>query len=256
MESDFDIKIESEVANELNEETYNNGSFIKLFVVIFLIVLVIVILNSSIFDIREIIVTNNNTLSQEEIILFSGIKRGQSTYRINKVQIVELLKENPQIGNAEVSVKFPNKLIINIIERTPRCLIPHRGNYLVVATDKVVIRAVPTRDSIKLPLVIGLNPEEPLLGEPITASKIDEVIAIFSLLDEKLYNVLLQIDIENYFMYIRSQTTAQPIKVELGNMQEIGRKITNLRSILTQMNLESIQTIDIRKPHLPTIIRQ
>ncbi|HOJ77439.1 MAG TPA: FtsQ-type POTRA domain-containing protein [Bacillota bacterium] len=255
MESDLDIKIES-ATNELNEEINNSSSFIKLFITIFLIILVIVILNSSFFDVQEIIVTNNNTLSQEEIIMFSGIRRGQSTYRINKEQITELLKENPLIGNAEVSVKFPNKLIINVIERTPRCLIPYRGNYLVVATDKVVIRAVPNRDSIKLPLVIGLNPEEPLLGLPITGNKIDEVIAILNLLDKKLYSLLLQIDIENYLMYIKNQATAEIIKVELGNMQEIGRKITNLRSILAQMNLEAIQTIDIRKPHLPTIIKR
>jgi hypothetical protein len=76
-------------------------------------------------------------------------------------------------------------------------------------------------------------------------------LEIIKLVGPVLQNRLQEISLANY--QLRLALSQHSVNVNLGNGQDLSKKIFNLRAILTHVNLEKILTIDLRSPDLPTI---
>jgi len=86
--------------------------------------LVLIIVGSSIYfylnsHIKNIYVSGNSILSEQEILDITGIRDYPKRKSINTNKIKNLLLDNPLINSASVNLKYNNKLYIKIIENKP-----------------------------------------------------------------------------------------------------------------------------------------
>ena len=71
------------------------------------------LMTSSLFNIRTINVTGNNSVSQQEVIRLSGLSYQQNIFRINTKKTMKNIFQNPYVEKIKIRRGLPN--IINIV---------------------------------------------------------------------------------------------------------------------------------------------
>lgn len=113
-------------------------------------IVLIVILSSTIFCLKSVELnfmsnTINLTNKQEEILTSGNFKYNQSIFFINKSNYIKKLEEqNPYIKITNIETVFPNKLVINCVERNELFIIKSYDgenfkNYLVVDDELKIL---------------------------------------------------------------------------------------------------------------------
>lgn len=96
-------------------------SALAVFVAIFVILVMLAVIVLAMCRVSEIDVVGASFYSADEIIGVSEIKDGDHIFTINKNKAVDsILHSCSVIKNVEISVKLPNKVIINVTEEKPR----------------------------------------------------------------------------------------------------------------------------------------
>lgn len=237
----------------MEDAVETKSAFSKCFVLLAIASLVLLFFNSGFFKIREVDVLNNSAVSDEEIILNSGLKSNLNLFQVNERQIISRLQKNPMIMKAQVKKFFPNKLLFTVEEREPACLLPTLGlEYLCLSKDGVAISADLHLGELQIPVVKGCTIRRVNSNGSLISPELQEILLMFSYFDDKLYKVVKEVDLRTYRLYIGDHGR---VTVDLGSGEEIERKISNLRAIVNQLGTSEISAIDLRIPSTPTIIR-
>jgi cell division protein FtsQ len=71
---------------------------------------------SSIFNIKQIIVSNNNKISSDEIINLSGLKTEINMFKMSKRNISNNVKVNPYIENIKIKRSLKGVITLEVEE--------------------------------------------------------------------------------------------------------------------------------------------
>lgn len=158
------------VKNNINSKNLNNKQKIKntkekkshkvlkIFLIIFFILLVIVLLLlSPLFNIKTIIVKNNNKISKEEIISLSQIQLDDNIFKYINIKIMENIKENPYIEEVNIIRKYPSEIIIDVKERVLEYVLKINETYAYVNNQGYILEI--TNEKYELPEIIGYKTE-------------------------------------------------------------------------------------------------
>ncbi|QUS38979.1 cell division protein FtsQ/DivIB [Tardiphaga alba] len=111
--------------------------------------------NAAGFRISSVILNGRKQLTQDEILAIGGINGRSSLLFVDAAAVREKLKANPWIADANVLKLYPDRLQIDVTERTAFALWQEDGKLAVIADDGAVLENfVPSR-FVKLPLVVG-----------------------------------------------------------------------------------------------------
>jgi cell division protein FtsQ len=171
------------------------------------------------------------------------------------IKIQQAILRNPKISSVEVTRVFPRKIIIAVKERQPLCLLLYLDNYLVIGEDSVVMAIKDESDPISLPIVTGVKTKRMTVGEKVQAPQFTVALEILKYADENLRQIMSEINLANFQLYLDLPNSHHTLKVELGSDSEIEKKINNLRAILSQTAPDELGKIDLRVPDLPTVIK-
>lgn len=217
----------------------------------------LVILNSRFFGVKAVLVKGNQTLSAADILRNTNLNVHNNIFQINCGKLQKIIMRDPRIAGAKVYYKIPDKVVIEVRERHPLCLLLHRGNYVIVGEDGVAMGIKAENEPIKLPIVTGITIPKISIGETIKNPQFDAAMDILRLADENLRVILSEIDLQNYVLFIDLPNSHHTLKVELGNGDQLAEKISKeLRSILSHAAPDELIKIDLRVPSFPTVIRK
>jgi cell division protein FtsQ len=111
--------------------------------------------------INDIIVENDLGLSEDEMLVWAGIKRTDSYLSLNQDEIVKQLLKNPLIREAKVEKIFPNTLKLIARKRTPIAItfIEDHGISIPAYIDRegVVFHIGKLKEEYDLPVISGLD---------------------------------------------------------------------------------------------------
>jgi cell division protein FtsQ len=111
--------------------------------------------NAAGFRISSVILNGRKQLTQDEILAIGGINGRSSLLFVDAAAVRDKLKANPWIADANVLKLYPDRLQIDVTERTAFALWQEDGKLAVIADDGAVLENyVPSR-FVKLPLVVG-----------------------------------------------------------------------------------------------------
>jgi cell division septal protein FtsQ len=254
--NDNDIESAEGVRPSARSHAGRHPNFTLFYGILFLLTVLLVFFNSELFSIKEVLVEGNQDLSQEDVLLITKLNKGKSIFQANPGKVRENLLRNPLIAVAKITIQLPNRVLIEIAERRPLCLLSYRDNLLVVGEDAMVIRVKDENEPIKLPVVTGIQLNRIQCGDRITSSQLKTAVEILQYADDGLREFLSEIDLANYRLYLDLPNWRHTLQVELGDGEQIEEKIAlNLRSILSNTTPDSLSKIDLRVPSAPTTSR-
>jgi cell division protein FtsQ len=111
--------------------------------------------NSFGFRIATVTINGRKQLSQDEILAVGGVNGRSSLLFLDAAVVRDKLKANPWIADATVLKLYPDRLQIDITERSAFALWQQDGRLSVISDDGAVLESYVTPRFTALPLVVG-----------------------------------------------------------------------------------------------------
>jgi cell division protein FtsQ len=107
------------------------------------------------FRITKLNIAGRKQLTQDEILSIGGVTGRTSLLFLDAALVREKLKASPWIAEATVTKYFPDRLQVDIVERSAFALWQENGRLSVIAEDGAVLEPYVERRFTLLPLVVG-----------------------------------------------------------------------------------------------------
>ncbi|MEN6469492.1 MAG: FtsQ-type POTRA domain-containing protein [Smithella sp.] len=115
------------------------------------------LLSAPYFEIREISVRGLKELTEKDILTMAKIQPRSNILAVNTDAVVKRVSVNPWIKNIYVGRELPNRLVLDIRERTPIALVKQAGNFYLMDVDGFVFKKLSQTDEVDLVIVNGVN---------------------------------------------------------------------------------------------------
>lgn len=210
----------------------------KLFIFILVMIAIWGILHTRLFGVKNIVIINNNHLTEEEIISISGVNQGDNIYKRSAKEIKESLFENAYIEDATIKKKLPNTIEINIVERNINYMIQFSDTYVYLNNQGYMLEQ--TTEKANVPIIVGLSTDQNsvVIGSRLNTddlSKMNKIIKICELAKvNELSELISKIDISNEKNYVvEMESRGKVINFgDCSNYSDLNTKMLYLTSIL------------------------
>ena len=222
--------------SKVNKKVLHKRKVLKFFMLIVIIIIaLIILLSSSLFDLKNIYVEGNEKISDEAIISLSGLNLYENIFKLNKNSVIDKIKENAYIENAEISRKLPSTIEITIKERKVNYMLEYANSYAYINNQGYILEI--TNEKLDLPILIGYDtdlstttPGNRMDIEDL--KKMDTVIRIYETAkSNEIGNLITKINISDSKDYILILDT-EGKTVHLGECADLNTRILYLKSIL------------------------
>ena len=216
--------------------------------ILLLAVFFIVVTQTTVFNVKRIIVSGNSEVSKDKIVLASGIVIGENIFKLDTKNAKENLLLHPYIDAIEINRKLPDKINIKINERKEIACIKHMNSYVYMGSNKLVLDILKEKKDNKIPLVLGVEIESPSIGSRVVykkktkeeSKKITKALETFS--DKGLKNQVKEINFNKKDIDI---TLNSGVKVAFGQAFKIEYKVTFLLNALKDLKQKNINAKNI-----------
>ena len=110
---------------------------------------------SNSFSIRQIEVTGAIQVSKEEILRLSGLKEGLNIFAVDLERAAQNVDSHPWIKGVTIKRKFPDKLIIHVVERKAAAIVRQDGALKLMDTTGEIYKLLQPADPADMPVVDG-----------------------------------------------------------------------------------------------------
>ena len=100
---------------------------------------VFLVLRFAVFSVKQIVVTGNSTISAEEVIRASGIRRGDSILSLNEKNVEERITADYRLQYRYMVRELPSTVLISVREREPCCWLTYCGIMYVMDKNRMVL---------------------------------------------------------------------------------------------------------------------
>lgn len=212
--------------------------FVKWIVLIILLIIALILfLRSSVFNIKEIVVLNNNRVSSEQIITLSELETGTNMFKLAKSKISKNIKANPYVEKVKIKRGITGTVTLDITERVPTYMLKFSNAYVYINNQGYMLEISET--PLELPIITGFSTDPELIKEGNRLSiedlvKLEDVIKITeSAKLNSLANLITQIDITNSSNYILILESEEK-KIQFGECRDISMKMLKIEALLEQ----------------------
>ena len=195
---------------------------------------------SPMFNLDEIIVENNKTISSDTITSLSKIELYKNLFLVNKSEAIDNIEKNPYVNSVSISRKLPNKIKITVEEREEKYLDEFaEGKYAIIDGQGYILAV--TSELKDLPILVGIqtsteelinikNNKTRLCEEDLR--KLDIVANIIDTAKNyEVYDVITKIDISK-ISDIKLVLESEQKIVYLGSCSDLNTRILYMKEIL------------------------
>ncbi|HLA26429.1 MAG TPA: FtsQ-type POTRA domain-containing protein, partial [Syntrophales bacterium] len=112
-------------------------------------------ISSPYFVIKETSVKGCRELTEKDVMELAAIKPKQTIFSVNIKAMVRRISSNPWVENVAVSREFPNRLIVEIKERTPLASCRVNNDYYLLDKDGALFKKLTSEDDVDIPVLTG-----------------------------------------------------------------------------------------------------
>lgn len=198
---------------------------------------IIFFMMSSVFNIKGIVVSNNNKISSEEIIKLSGLTTGINMFKTSNNAIRNSIKTNPYIENVKIKRDVRGTVELEVEERIATYMLKFANAYVYLNNQGYMLEITDT--PLELPMIIGFEtPAESIKeGNRLIVEdlkKLEDVIKIIeSAKNNSLANIITEVNIAdstNYILTIASESKT----VQFGDISNINVKLLKIEALIEQ----------------------
>jgi cell division protein FtsQ len=111
------------------------------------------------FDLKKIIVKNNQILSSGEVAVLSGLKRGTRIMELDTEAAVKKINSSPYIASSAIRMIYPATVEITVKENSPIAFINSENGLKYVNRSGIVMGNAKARSGQDIPIIISENNE-------------------------------------------------------------------------------------------------
>ena len=204
---------------------------------IFVTVAIIIFLMSSVFNIKNIVITNNNKISSEQIVKLSGLSTGINMFKVSNKSIRNGIKMNPYIENVKIKRNINGTIELEIEERIATYMLKFANAYVYINNQGYILEI--TETPLELPQITGFETPSELIeeGKRLTIEdlkKLEDVIKIIETAkNTSLVNQITEINISDSKNYILTITNESKT-VEFGDITNVNIKLLKIEAVIEQ----------------------
>lgn len=200
--------------------------------------------STPVFDVRTVLVTGANRLSEARVADLAGVDEETNVFRLDEQASALRLERDPWIADASVETSLPSTIRITIVERTPVAVTRSEEGLLMVAEDGTAL--APPPEGGTFPEVIRRGPA----GEP--RDSIETASSAVAALDLAVRNRIRIVTVDpdgTLGFRMRDGMT-----VTYGTATELTAKGQALRAILRWADQQPrrVLSVDLTVPNAPT----
>ncbi|MBI5892303.1 MAG: FtsQ-type POTRA domain-containing protein [Deltaproteobacteria bacterium] len=181
------------------------------------------LLNAPFLQIKEININDVKRVSKDEVLELAEIGLGDNIIAVDIAEIKKRIKKHPWVETVKVNRKMPDKLLIDIKERTAAALINLDSLYLIDNSGSIFKRAS-IEDDVDLPVITTDVAKEEIEDDERASSLIIEAIDLIGLLNgrEKFgLDMVSEIKIDTvYGLTLYAMDSGTRIEIGSNNLQE------------------------------------
>lgn len=137
------------------------------------------------FDLSTVRLEGLNVLTDDEVLEASGVSSGDSVLQLDRAKIEAGIVTLPYVESAEVTIVFPDTMIVRVVERVPVATLIVRNAAFELDADCVVLRRYRDGEALMPPLVTnvgGLDVVE--VGDVIDVQALHDALDAWNALKE------------------------------------------------------------------------
>ncbi|UMZ73261.1 cell division protein FtsQ/DivIB [Natranaerofaba carboxydovora] len=262
------VKLKNKRSKKIGESNKNHKFKIKKIRIWVLLLLclglftLVFMSNSRYFEIKNVKISGNEKVSSERLINDMELK-GENILFFGEKTTEERILENKWIKKVEINTILPNKVEVDIAERTPIAVYEiEDSDKLVLSSDLVILDEYASREG--LPIINGINLDavvesyEPGDSLKKLTSKDEEIEVLSNVLDKLtsstsvfISEIVIVSDSEiNLF-------TEKGLKVKMGKPEELETKYALIEKIIPEVEekkgQQNFRHLDLRVPKYPVL---
>jgi cell division protein FtsQ len=107
------------------------------------------------FQIKQISVRGLRELTEKDVLASAGIKPAQNLLAINTDAVIRRVSANQWVENVSIGRELPDKLVLEVKERTPLALIKKGNDFCLMDAEGFVFKKLGKSDEVDLPVITG-----------------------------------------------------------------------------------------------------
>lgn len=144
-----------------------------------------IVFGTSVFGVRQVRVAGTEVLTPAQVIEAAGVPMSRPLASLDLAAVRDRVAALPPVERVRVVRKWPNTVVVEIVERTAVAAVPQAGRFAVVDASGVVFRSVAERPA-DLPIVRVADPRR---DDPATRAGLAVLGALTPQLREQLAEV-------------------------------------------------------------------
>lgn len=172
------------------------GIHIYLLFALFTVLAGFALLKAPLFRVEEVLVRGARHLSDEEVVLLSGLRPGANIWQIPVAEVEARFRQNPWVQSVRVERRLPNVIIIALEEREPAALLPHHGTFLVLDEQGMALDLEETLPDLEVPILTGLPQEGYEVGTVVPSEELAIALRVLRSLGARYRKAIVEIHID------------------------------------------------------------
>ncbi len=205
--------------------------------------------NSSWLDVDSVEVVGAVRADPQQVATASAVNVGDPLIEVNLDRAVEGALGVPWVAVADVDRDWRGTVTIRIVERIGVAALPTGHRFAVVDKTGYQLEVVGERPENFLP-VAGVEASG-VPGQPLSREG-EAVIALVDALTPTVASVTSQIVVDDGQLMVELTTGG---RATFGDQRDLESKLVALETMLSRVDLQCLDTIDVRVPEAPTVSR-
>jgi cell division protein FtsQ len=109
------------------------------------------------FQIKEISVRGLRELTEKDVLTSAGIMPAQNLLAINTDAVIRRVSANQWVENVYIGRELPDKLVLEVKERTPLALVKQANDFCLMDAAGFVFKKLGKSDEVDLPVITGVD---------------------------------------------------------------------------------------------------
>ena len=212
-------------------------TLIKLILLLAVIVgLIIYLMLSPIFNIKNINVEGNASISSEQIISLSKVQKETNLFKVSNKDTISAIKENPYVKTVEIRRTLPDTITFVITERIATYMLEYGSSYAYIDNQGYILEiSANIKDGLAKIVGYETSQDEIIPGNRLCENDLEKLNIVLritaSAKTSEIDNLITSINIENSSNYTLFMETEQKT-VYLGDCTNLDTRMLYVKAIL------------------------
>jgi cell division protein FtsQ len=196
------------------------------------------LISRSYFEIKEISVRGLKELTEKDVLASAEIKPAQNLLAINTDAVIRRVAANQWVKNVYIGRELPNKLVLEVQERSPLALVKQGSNFYLMDGEGFVFKKLGKSDEVDLPILTGINAEDKTKS-PLFLSTLNLLKTVSGSSQYAYLGTISEIHIDDVFGLSLISDAGLYLKLGIGGFESKLKKLTLVLADLEQRGMKN-----------------